>query len=106
MNQKAKQILQKSDINNLLRVYTQDNVNIDGKLYVEISISDNGPGIDAEILPHLFSPIKTTKGDGHTGLGLTIVKNLINELHGSINCRSNNKGSRFQILLPKLAKNK
>jgi putative nucleotidyltransferase with HDIG domain len=87
--------------NGQLMVYTQDYVNVDGRDHIEFSVSDDGPGIDIEILPRLFSPVETTKGDGHAGLGLTIVKNLVNELHGSISCRSSDKGTSFHILLPK-----
>jgi signal transduction histidine kinase len=72
---------------------------------VTIAVIDDGPGIPAEILPHLFTPIQTTKGEGHAGLGLTIVKNLVNELHGSISCRSSDKGTSFHILLPRNIQN-
>jgi len=87
--------------NGQIMVYTQDYVNVDGKEHVELSVSDDGPGIDIEILPRLFSPVETTKGDDHAGLGLTIVKNLVSELQGSISCRSSDKGTSFHILLPK-----
>jgi signal transduction histidine kinase len=84
-----------------IMVYTQDYVNVDGKEHIEISISDDGPGIPPEKLPKLFSPVETQKGTDHAGLGLTIVKNLVNELHGSISCKSSKKGTSFHILLPK-----
>ncbi len=87
--------------NGQLMVYTQDYVNVDGKEHIELSVADDGPGISTDILPQLFSPVETTKGDDHAGLGLTIVKNLVNELHGSISCRSSDKGTSFHILLPK-----
>ena len=87
--------------NGQLMVYTQDYVNVDGKQHIELSVADDGPGIDTDILPQLFSPVDSTKGDDHAGLGLTIVKNLVNELHGSISCRSSDKGTSFHILLPK-----
>jgi signal transduction histidine kinase/HD-like signal output (HDOD) protein len=86
----------------LVMVYTQDQVNVDGTAHFEICVADDGPGIPAEILPDLFTPIKTTKGDGHAGVGLTIVKNLVNEMHGSISCRSSDKGTSFHILLPRI----
>ena len=85
----------------LVMVYTQDQVNVDGKAHFEICVADDGPGIPPEILPNLFTPVQTTKGEGHAGLGLTIVKNLVNELHGSISCRSSDKGTSFHILLPR-----
>lgn len=88
----------------LVMVYTQDQVNVDGKAHFEICVADDGPGIPAEILPELFSPVQSTKGEGHAGLGLTIVKNLVNELHGSISCRSSDKGTSFHILLPRITK--
>lgn len=87
--------------NGQIMVYTQDYVNVDGEDHIEISVADNGPGIDVDTLKRLFSPIETTKGGNHAGLGLTIVKNLVNELHGSISCRSSDKGTGFYILLPK-----
>ena len=87
--------------NGQLMVYTQDYVNVDGKEHIELSVTDNGSGIDTNILPRLFTPVDSTKGDDHAGLGLTIVKNLVNELHGSISCRSSDKGTSFKILFPK-----
>ena len=87
--------------NGQLMVYTQDHVNVDGKEHIELSVADDGPGMDTETLSQLFSPMVSTKGDNHAGLGLTIVKNLVNELHGSISCRSSDKGTGFYILFPK-----
>ena len=87
--------------NGTLMVYTQDYVNVDGKEHIELSVADDGPGMDTETLSQLFSPMVSTKGSGHAGLGLTIVKNLVNELHGSISCRSSDKGTGFYILFPK-----
>lgn len=87
--------------NGQIMVYTQDYVNVDGKEHIELSVADDGPGIDIDILPRLFSPVESTKGGDHAGLGLTIVKNLVAELHGSISCRSSDKGTSFHILLPK-----
>ena len=87
--------------NGQLMVYTQDYVNVDGKEHIELSVADDGPGIATDILPKLFSPVDSTKGADHAGLGLTIVKNLVAELHGSISCRSSDKGTSFHILLPK-----
>jgi signal transduction histidine kinase/HD-like signal output (HDOD) protein len=84
-----------------LMVYTQDYVNVDGKEHIELIVADDGPGISTDILPQLFSPVETTKGEGHAGLGLNIVKNLVGKLHGSISCRSSDKGTSFHILLPK-----
>ncbi len=87
--------------NGQIMVYTQDQVNVDGQEHLEISVADDGPGIQPDILSSLFTPVETTKGGEHAGLGLTIVRNLVNELNGSISCRSSDKGTSFHILLPK-----
>ncbi|MEG7522096.1 MAG: ATP-binding protein, partial [Chromatiales bacterium] len=85
-----------------ITLITKDKINMNGKHYVGIEIIDNGPGIPDEIMENIFSPVKSTKGAGNAGLGLTIVKNLINELSGSISCTSSHeKGTTFQILLPR-----
>lgn len=86
--------------NGTIMVYTQDQVNVDGKNYIEIAVVDNGSGIRPEALSQLFKPVQTDKGKDHAGIGLSIVKKLITELNGSISCRSNVQGTRFQILLP------
>ena len=83
-----------------IMVYTQGQVNVDGQTYIEISVADNGSGIRSEVLSQLFKPVQTDKGGGHAGIGLSIVKKLVAELNGSISCRSSNKGTNFQILLP------
>ena len=92
--------------NGEIMVYTQDYVNVDGKEHIELSVADDGPGIDTNTLKRLFSPVESTKGGDHAGLGLTIVKNLVSELHGSISCRSSDKGTGFYVLLPRQLKNK
>ncbi|MES9971600.1 MAG: HDOD domain-containing protein [Candidatus Thiodiazotropha sp.] len=85
-----------------LGIETRANAYINGKEHIEIQITDNGPGIAKEIMDQLFTPVTTTKDSSHSGLGLTIVKNLIDELSGSINCTSNSgSGTRFQIYLPR-----
>jgi signal transduction histidine kinase len=52
---------------------------VDGS-FAEIRISDNGPGVDPEIAPQVFDAFVTSK-DAGTGLGLTIVKGIV-EMHG------------------------
>ncbi|MBT2988784.1 MAG: hypothetical protein B6D72_11320 [gamma proteobacterium symbiont of Ctena orbiculata] len=85
-----------------LGIATRGNAYINGKEHIEIQITDDGPGIDKEIMDQLFTPVTTTKGSSHSGLGLTIVKNLVDELSGFINCTSNSgMGTRFQLYLPR-----
>jgi len=68
---------------------------------VVITLSDDGPGIPSEIQQKLFSPFMTTKKDGHSGLGLSIVNRAGYERGGTIECRSSGeKGTQFTIFLP------
>lgn len=87
-----------------IQVVTQGAVNVDGRHFIEIVISDNGPGMSQEQRLDLFSEDASTKGEGR-GLGLGIVKQLLGEMSGSISCReslfaSGTGGTSFQILLP------
>lgn len=67
---------------------------------IKISITDDGPGISDEIKAGLFNEFVTSK-EGHEGLGLSIVKGIINKLNGSIKCESiMDKGTNFIIDLP------
>jgi len=69
---------------------------------VILRISDTGKGIPPEYLPHIFDPFFTTKEPGKgTGLGLYICKDIITQLHGSIEVESEvGKGTTFTITLP------
>jgi len=69
--------------------------------YVEIAVKDDGPGIPESIKAQLFEPYVTSKTDGHNGLGLSIVNNIVKELRGIITCDSDNKkGTSFKIVFP------
>jgi HD-like signal output (HDOD) protein/signal transduction histidine kinase len=83
-----------------IRISSTHNVNVNGHDFVEIVISDKGPGFSPEVLSNLFQPTTSTKGSGHSGLGLSISKNLINEMGGTISCRSSTEGAAMQILIP------
>ncbi len=69
---------------------------------VELVISDNGPGMAADIQRQVFKPFFTTKADGEgTGLGLYICDNIIKEHGGSIALKSKpGEGTAFVIRLP------
>jgi nitrogen-specific signal transduction histidine kinase len=88
----------------LIVINTSDKINHNGREFVEIVIADNGPGIPDAILGHLFAPVESSKGDGHSGLGLSICKRLINELGGSISHRRASNKTEFRILLPRKIK--
>jgi signal transduction histidine kinase len=69
---------------------------------VEIEVSDNGPGIDAKLLPRIFEPFFTTKPQGMgTGLGLSISRDIIVSMAGTLNVRSvPGQGATFTVALP------
>jgi two-component system NtrC family sensor kinase len=67
-----------------------------------IRVDDDGSGIDADHLPHIFDPFYTTKSGGEgTGLGLYLVEEIINEHRGCIAVENREEGgARFSIWLP------
>jgi signal transduction histidine kinase len=68
---------------------------------VYISVSDNGPGIPAHVMPFIFDPFFTTKNLGEgTGLGLSIAHTLIENHGGTISARSEPGHTMFTIELP------
>lgn len=67
-----------------------------------ITVSDNGPGIPREIQGNLFEPFVTHGKAGGTGLGLALVRSVVEAHHGAITCRSTGKGATFLIQLPLL----
>ncbi len=67
---------------------------------VLLSVTDNGPGIPANVRTRLFDPFFTTKSTG-TGLGLSIVARLVENLGGEIKYQSApGAGTRFVVGLP------
>lgn len=67
---------------------------------VEITVADTGLGIPSEVMRQLYSPVQTSKGAGHAGLGLSIVGALVEELGGTIQCKSSSAGTSFKLTLP------
>jgi two-component system NtrC family sensor kinase len=65
---------------------------------VLIKVTDNGPGIPAEISKTIFGPFVTKNKHNGTGLGLAIVKQYINAHGGNITV-DNNNGAIFTITL-------
>lgn len=74
---------------------------------IHIKVEDEGVGIAKEDIPYLFSKYRKissmpTEGEYSTGLGLSIVKRLVEELNGKILCESEpGKGSLFTVMLQK-----
>jgi signal transduction histidine kinase len=69
--------------------------------WIRILIADTGTGIPNELIADIFEPFVTTKGSGGTGLGLWIVKGIIQNHTGKITVRSKvGQGTVFRIDLP------
>jgi signal transduction histidine kinase len=67
-----------------------------------IEISDSGPGIPPDILPHIFEPFFTTKEEGEgTGLGLSLAYGIVENHKGQITARNKpDGGAVFTITFP------
>jgi CheY-like chemotaxis protein len=70
--------------------------------FVEISVEDNGQGIEGEHLSYIFDPFFSTKDVGKgSGLGLSVVHGIMHERRGHIILESDiGQGSRFRLLFP------
>jgi len=73
--------------------------------FIELSVADNGTGIDENIVSHIFDPFFTTKETGEgTGLGLSAVSGMVHEAEGHIIVESItevlNTGTTFRLLFP------
>ena len=81
----------------ILRVAASSNAAV-----VTIALADTGGGITPELLPRIFDPWVTTKPEGRgTGLGLTITRDVITRLGGSLDVTSEpGRGTTFTITLP------
>jgi len=69
---------------------------------VTVRVTDTGKGIPPSILPNIFRPFFTTKGDG-TGLGLSLARRMVEDHGGRLEASSVvDEGSCFQLILPKI----
>ena len=72
--------------------------------FLEVSVSDDGPGIAPEVRERIFDPFFTTKGPGQgTGLGLSISHSIMQRLGGSLTFESEpGRGATFLVRIPKV----
>jgi len=72
--------------------------------FVELSVGDTGPGIDADVLDRMFEPFFSTKEVGKgSGMGLATVHGIVHEHNGHIVVETQTgRGSTFRVLLPPL----
>ncbi|MCU0545674.1 MAG: response regulator [Oscillatoriaceae cyanobacterium Prado104] len=90
--------------NALQAMENQGTLRIDAKeqdKWVMVSITDSGQGIPPEVLPKIFEPFFTTKPQGEgSGLGLDIVKKIIEKHQGTIDVESMPAKTTFTVSLP------
>lgn len=87
-----------------LKISQQRSAGESGKQKLNLSIADTGCGIDPKLLPTIFEPFVTTKGETGTGLGLWVIQELANKNGWSVRVRSSvrpaHHGTVFSILMP------
>lgn len=72
-----------------------------GRLGVELTVSDNGPGIASDIRARVFDPFFSTKPAGQgTGLGLFLAYGIVTDHRGRIEVKSGETGAVFSVALP------
>ncbi len=75
----------------------------DAEGHVRIRVTDDGPGIPADVLPRIYEPFFTTK-DGGTGMGMSIAHSLVAQHDGSIEISSSPSGTVVEVALPRHAR--
>lgn len=85
-----------------LTIRTRESRSADGlRRWVTITLADTGCGIDHSLQKSMFDPFVTTKGEKGTGLGLWIVKGIVENHNGRIGVRSTvGKGTVIKLVFP------
>lgn len=75
----------------------------DGQEWLSLTVTDDGPGIDPDVLTRLFEPFASTRMDAHgTGLGLAVAEGIVRAHGGLILARNrvDRTGAVFEVMLP------
>jgi len=84
-----------------IRIHVSESKDVQGHEVIQVSVRDNGPGIDPSILPRLFEPYVTSKPNGH-GLGLFMCQSEMSRLGGGIRLTdSSHHGTEFELFFLK-----
>ncbi|ALO45621.1 hypothetical protein PS2015_951 [Pseudohongiella spirulinae] len=81
-----------------LTVRSSAQVLFNGRAYAAVTVQDTGGGMDKEVLQNLFQPGRSTKKTANSGLGLSIVKKLVDAMGAHIECSPTDEGTQFRVL--------
>jgi signal transduction histidine kinase len=71
-----------------------------GRNFVELVVTDTGPGIPAELRDHVFDPFVTGRPNAGTGLGLYLIQEYLYSVRGEIEVESTDDGATFRLRFP------
>ena len=83
-----------------INVATRGPTSGNGGCRIVLSVEDKGPGLPPGVQAAAFAPVTSTKGPDHSGLGLSIVKRLTEEIGAGLSFNTGSAGTRFEIRLP------
>lgn len=83
-----------------LTLRSQGRVMVNGRPHLALSIEDTGAGLPEQVMAQLFAPGLSSKGAAHAGLGLSVVKKLMDAMKAQILCSSSDEGTQFRLLFP------
>jgi signal transduction histidine kinase/ActR/RegA family two-component response regulator len=78
---------------------------VDSGVWVTVAVEDDGSGIPADVLPHIFEPFVGSRTSGRTGLGLSVSQGIVSAHGGSLKAENRTppeKGARLIFTLPVL----